>query len=124
MNKKSDPGVELFSKTQALVGEYLKTGPKGAELMLIHLCVALSFEVGADETMKYLRQAARYPASELRRFVFTSVWRVWQAAHGDNKAAFIRYIQQKNKELPAGLHIGPNRHASAESLRKYLAGID
>jgi hypothetical protein len=122
MTKESNLEAELFRKTGSLVGEYLKTGPKGAELMLIHLCLRLSFQVGPDETMKHLRHASRYPISDLRRALFSWVWRKWRDRHGNNKAAFIRYIQQQNKALPAGQYIGPNKHASAESLRKYLAG--
>jgi hypothetical protein len=98
----------------------LKTGPEGVELLLKHLCLNLGFELGPEETMKHLRQAARYPITDLRRAIFTCFWQYWQGRHGNNEAAFIRFIQQLNKDLPTGLYVGPKKHASKESLRKYL----
>jgi hypothetical protein len=121
MNKESNVKVGLFRKTEALVGEYLKTGPEGVELLLEHLCLNLGFELGPEETMRHLRQAARYPITDLRRAIFTCFWQYWQGRYGNNKAAFIRFIQQLNKNLPTGLYVGPKKHASTESLRKYLA---
>jgi hypothetical protein len=120
MNKKSNPEVELFLKTRALVGEYLKTGPEGVELLLKHLCLNLGFELGPEETTKHLRLAGRYSITDLRRALFTCFWQQWQDRNGNNKAAFIRFIQQLNKDLPTGLYIGPKKHASTDSLRKYL----
>jgi hypothetical protein len=61
VNKKNNPEPELFLKTMALVGEYLKTGPEGVQLLLKHLCLNLGVELGPEETMKHLRLAGRYP---------------------------------------------------------------
>ena len=104
----------------ALVGEYLKTGPEAVQLLLKHLCLNLGVELGPEETMKHLRLAGRYPITDLRRAIFTCFWRAWKDRYGNNKAAFIRSVQQLNKALPPGLYIGPKKHASTESLRKYL----
>ena len=120
MNERSNMKVDLFRKTGALVDEYSKTGPKWAELMLIDLGLNLVFHLGPEETVKHLRQAGRYSITDLRRAVFTCVWRYWQDRHGSNKAAFIRFVQQLNKEMPTGLYVGPKKHASTDSLRKYL----
>jgi hypothetical protein len=124
VNKKNNPEPELFLKTMALVGEYLKTGPEGVQLLLKHLCLNLGVELGPEETMKHLRLAGRYPITDLRRAIFTCFWQRWQNGNDNNKAAFIRYIQQLNKALPGGLYIEPKKNASADSLRKYLAGFD
>jgi len=66
MNERSNMKVDLFRKTGALVDEYSKTGPKWAELILIHLCLNLVVHLGPEATVKHLRQAGRYSITDLR----------------------------------------------------------